>query len=257
MIGCRKGRFLLIFVCIMARHSHWHNIQATKGKADARRAKDFGKLAKAITVAAKEGGGDPSFNFSLRMAMDSARLANVPKENVERAVARGIGEGTNGTQIDTVVYEGFGPGGLAVLIQCLTDNRNRSFSEVRTVVQKNGGTLGTQGSVMWMFEKKGVIVIHDRSQIVDMDGFELSVIEAGADDIRQMHDGLEIVTHATALKNVSDPIGSLGFSVDEASLVYLAKEPVDVSDEDARLMGDLIEKLEALDDVDTVYTNER
>jgi len=247
---------LLIFVRIMARHSHWHNIQATKGKADARRAKDFGKLAKAITAAAKEGGGDPSFNFSLRMAMDSARLANVPKDNIDRAVARGTGEGAEGSQIESVVYEGFGPGGLAVLIQCLTDNRNRSFSEVRTVVEKNGGTLGAQGSVMWMFEKKGVVVIHDRSKILEPERFELAVIDAGADDLRELYESLEIVTQATALKNVLDTIGSLGLFADEASLVYLAKDPVAVSDVDAELMGKFIQKLEELDDVDTIYTNE-
>lgn len=241
----------------MARHSHFHNIQLTKGKADAKRAKTFVKHVKSITAAAKEGGGDPTFNVSLRVAVDAARRANMPKENIERAIARGIGSADGGEQIEEVIYEGFGSGGIAFLVVCLTDNRNRSVTEVRTTIQKNGGTIAGQGSVAWMFEKKGVIVIEDVSQIKDRDGFELAVIDAGAEDLEEHAGAMQIVTPVSAFKAVFDAIDQLGIKPDSGSLSYLPKDPVEVSEADAELMESLVNKLEALDDVDTVYTNEQ
>ncbi|HCU32015.1 TPA: YebC/PmpR family DNA-binding transcriptional regulator, partial [Candidatus Uhrbacteria bacterium] len=140
----------------MSGHSHFHNIQTVKGKADAVRGKVFSKLAKNITIAAKDGGGDPSFNFKLRVAIDAAKAVNMPKDNIERAVNRGVGGGED-TVLEEVVYEGFGPGGVAILVQCLTDNRNRTAADIKTQVSKAGGNIGAPGSVMWMFEKKGVV----------------------------------------------------------------------------------------------------
>lgn len=241
----------------MARHSHWHNVQVTKGKADAKRAKTFAKHAKTITTAAKDGGADPTFNVSLRVAVDAARAANMPKDNIDRAIARGTGEGGEGVAIEEVVYEGFGPGGLAILVQCLTDNRNRSVSEVRTVMMKNGGTMANAGSVMWMFEKKGVVVVADRSFISDRDAFELTVIDAGADDVREVGEALEIITPVTAFKSVYDAVEGFGLKPDAATLAYVPKDSVAISETDSDLMQHLIEKLEALDDVDVVSTNER
>ena len=241
----------------MARHSHFHNIQLTKGKADAKRAKTFVKHVKSITAAAKEGGGDVAFNVSLRVAVDAARAANMPKENIERAIARGVGNTEGGEQIEEVIYEGFGPGGIAFLVVCLTDNRNRSVTEVRTTIQKNGGNVAGQGSVAWMFEKKGVIVIEDAGQIKDRDGFELAVIDVGAEDLEEQAGAIQIITPVSSFKAVFDATDKLGIKPDAGSLAYLAKDPVEVSEEDAELMQTLVTKLEALDDVDTVYTNEQ
>lgn len=240
----------------MARHSHWHNIQATKGKADAKRAKNFAKLSKSITVAAKEGGGDPTFNIALRVAIDAARSANMPKDNIERAVARGTGEGDTSNQIEEVMYEGFGPGGSALLVQCLTDNRNRSVSEVRTVMMKNGGTMAGQGSVSWMFEYKGIVLIEDVSQVQDKETFELSVIDAGAEDIQEYNGTLEIVTPPTQLKSVIDAVEDQGVSISKAALHFVAKDSITLNAEDCEILSDLIDKLEELDDVDTIFTNE-
>ncbi len=169
----------------MARHSHWHNIQLKKGKTDAKRANIFAKLAKNITVAAKDGGGDPAFNFKLRMAVDAAKSVSLPRENIERAIQRGTGGGEGGV-LEEVIYEGFGPGGVAFLVVCLTDNRNRTVAEVKTAAAKNGGTIGAVGSVMWMFEKKGIVSFENTSSVKDRDAFELAMIEAGADDVRSV-----------------------------------------------------------------------
>lgn len=142
----------------MSGHSKWHNIAKKKGAADSQRAVQFAKLAKLISVAARDGGGDPLFNFALRMAIDSAKSINMPKDNIERAIKNGTGESGGGI-IEENLYEGFGLGGSALLIKSLTDNRNRAISEIRTIINKNGGTIGGQGSVAWMFEKKGVVTI--------------------------------------------------------------------------------------------------
>lgn len=228
----------------MARHSHWHNIQLKKGKADARRAGAFSKLAKNITVAAREGGSDPSFNFKLRMAVDAAKAVSMPKDNIDRAIQRGAGGGEGGS-IEEVVYEGFGPGGVAVLVVCLTDNRNRTVSEVKLAASKAGGSIGASGSVMWMFEKKGVV----RARIVD----EMSLIEAGAEDIVPLDDLTEIVCEVKDLQKVASAAGG----VENAAIEYVAKNRTVVSDSETKETLDaFVEALENLDDVDAVFTNE-
>ena len=205
----------------MSGHSKWHNIQKKKGLIDAKRGQVFTKLAKSITIAAKDGGGaDMNFNFQLRVAVDAAKSANMPKDNIERAIKRGTGEGSDGGVIEEIIYEGYGPGGSALLIQCLTDNRNRSNAEVRTVMKKNGGNPGEQGSVMWMFDQKGVIVIN---ATID-DALELALIDAGAEDIKQIDEVVEVVTEVRELKNVLDVIKGLELNIEGAGLEYLAKE---------------------------------
>ncbi|MBI2473216.1 YebC/PmpR family DNA-binding transcriptional regulator [Candidatus Uhrbacteria bacterium] len=240
----------------MARHSHWHNIQLTKGKADAKRAQSFAKLAKSLTAAAKEGGSDPAFNVSLRMAMDAARAANMPKDNIDRAIACATGEGAEGVSIEEILYEGFGPGGSALLIQCLTDNRNRSVTEVRTIMNKNGGTMASPGSVKWLFEKKGVVIIQDIFLIPDREAFELALIEAGAEDFIQVNFGLEIRTPLTDFKSVLDTLETFGIYPGVAAIEHLAKDPVELAKGDRELLHRLVDKLEELDDVETVFTNE-
>jgi len=240
----------------MSGHSHSHNIQDVKGKADAIRANTFSKVAKGITVAAKDGGADSSFNFKLRMAIDAAKAVNMPKDNIERAIARGAGGG-EGSNIDEVIYEGFAPGGVAILVQCLTDNRNRTVAEVKNIVSKAGGTIGVGGSVMWMFEKKGMVNLVDVSLIKDRDVFEMNIIEAGADDIVSVDGGLQIVCEVKDLKKVLDAVESFGLKGDSAGIEYLAKTTTKVEDSEIeKQIEDLIEKLEDNEDVEAVFTNE-
>jgi YebC/PmpR family DNA-binding regulatory protein len=239
----------------MARHSHWHNIQLKKGKADAKRAGAFAKIAKNITVAAKDGGGDPAFNFKLRVAVDAAKAVSMPKDNIQRAIDRGTGGG-EGAQLEEVVYEGFAPGGVAMLVVCLTDNRNRSVAEVKTAASKNGGSIGAAGSVMWMFEKKGIVVIADATQINDRDAFELGVIDAGAEDVRSSDEAVEIVCAVKDLQKVVEAIEKLGVKADGASIEYMAKNTVAVEEANRQALDACIEAIEDLDDVDAVYTNE-
>ncbi len=233
----------------MSGHSKWHSIQKKKGAADAKRGQIFTKLAKAITVAVRTGGGgDPEFNFQLRVAIDSAKAANMPKDNIERAVARGAGEGEGAGSIEEVIYEGFGPGGVALLIKCLTDNRNRSIADVRTVMNKKGGNLAGQGAVMWMFDLRGVILVAGELD----DELELALIEAGAMDVQVSEEGIEIVTNASDLQNVLDAIGH---PCEHAELAYLAKESVKLTGSDQESLMVLMDALDELEDVDTVYLN--
>lgn len=227
----------------MSGHSHWHNIQLKKGKSDARRAGAFSKLVKNITVAAREG-GDPTFNFKLRMAVDAAKGMSVPKENIDRAIARGSGNGEDGV-IEEVVYEGFAPGGVAMLVVCLTDNRNRSVAEVKTAASKHGGVIGVSGSVMWMFEKKGIV----RSSKAD----EMALIDAGAEDIASTDDGMfEIVCEVRDLQKVAAAAGK----IEGAQIAYVAKTTTDVDEAKRAELDAFLEIMEDLDDVDAVYTNE-
>jgi len=240
----------------MARHSHWHNIQLTKGKADAKRAQMFSKFAKGITLAAKEGGADPSFNFKLRVAIDAAKAVNMPKDNIERAIARGAGGG-EGVTLEEVVYEGFAPGGVAILVQCLTDNRHRTVAEVKNIVSKHGGSIGASGSVMWMFEKKGVVGLSDAGLIKDREAFELAMIEAGADDIQWVHDGVQVICSAADLKKTMEAWEMIGVKANGAGLEYIAKNTVTIEDlAVAGQVSELVEALEENDDVNAVFTNE-
>lgn len=241
----------------MARHSHWHNIQLKKGKADARRAKTFAKLAKNITVAAREGGGDPAFNFKLRVAVDAAKTISVPKDNIDRAIARGLGEGGE-VALEEVVYEGFGPGGVAFLVACVTDNRNRTVADVKMVASKNGGTIGVAGSVMWMFEKKGVLTFLDPATIPDRDAIELALIEAGADDFLPVGtDGVQATCDIKDLKRLAEAAEQGNWKPDGTGIEYVAKTTVAVEDPTVRAeLEKLVEALEQNDDVDAVYTND-
>lgn len=228
----------------MSGHSHWHNIQLKKGKSDAKRAGVFSKLVKNITVAAREG-ADPTFNFKLRMAVEAAKAVSVPKDNIDRAILRGSGGGEGGA-IEEVVYEGFAPGGVAMLVVCLTDNRNRSVAEVKTAASKNGGSIGVAGSVMWMFEKKGIV----RAESAD----EMALIEAGAEDIARGDDGMrEIVCEVKDLQTVAAAAGK----IEGAQIAYIAKTTVAVEDPATKdALDAFLETMEDLDDVDAVYTNE-
>ena len=239
----------------MSGHSKWHNIQVKKGKADVVRAKVFTKLAKEISVSVKEsGGGDPSSNPRLRSAIAKAKSGSMPKDNIDRAISRGIGGGGEG-ELETMVYEAFGPGGVAFVVTALSDNRNRTAASVRDIFKKSGGAVGASGSVMWMFNHVGVMRVKT-DDIKDRDAFELSVIEAGVEDLREDEELIELIFPVASFGAVSSVAEEIGIKEPESSgFEYLAKETVSVTPEVEEQIRDLIERLEEDDDVQTFYTN--
>ncbi len=235
----------------MAGHSKWANIKHRKAAVDAKRGKIYTKLAREITVAAREGGGDPEFNPRLRTAIEKARKFNMPKENIERAIKRGTGE-IGGAAYEEVTYEGYGPGGVAVIVKCLTDNRNRAASEVRHAFSKHGGNLGTSGCVSWMFERKGVITI---SGDVDEEELMMAAIEAGAEDIKQDEGEFTVYTEPSNLEDVKKSLEESGVKVEEAKIDMIPQNTVRVEGETAMKVLKLLDALEDLDDVQEVYSN--
>jgi YebC/PmpR family DNA-binding regulatory protein len=236
----------------MSGHSKWHSIKHKKAVVDARRGQHFTKLARAITVAAREGGGDPDGNPALALAIQKARDASMPKDNIERAVAKGTGEGVDTDNIETVLYEGYGPGGVALLVEALTDNRNRTGADVRHAFNKHGGSLGEPGSVAYLFDKCGVIVVE--SSRYDEDDL-IVAIDAGAQDIALDEDVYEIVTAPTDLVAVRDALREAGIEFDSAELTQRPKTRVPVSEADAPKLMKLIDALEDSDDVGAVHAN--
>lgn len=239
----------------MSGHSKWSTIKRQKGAADAKRSAIFTKLSKAITVAAKEKGGDPDTNFSLRLAIDKAKAANMPKDNIEKAIKRGTGE-LAGDVIEELYYEGFGPGGIAIIIKSLTDNKNRSAQQIKHVLSKYGGSLGGPSSVMWQFDQKGVIRLSAES-IADknVEELELQIIDLGAQDIIKEKDGWTIHTDMSDLQSVSKGIEDLGIEVDYADLEYVPKEFADTDKQAQEKAEKLFEALDEEEDVDNYYTN--
>jgi YebC/PmpR family DNA-binding regulatory protein len=236
----------------MSGHSKWHSIKHKKAVVDARRGQHFTKLARAITVAAREGGGDPDGNPSLALAIQKARDASMPKDNIERAIAKGTGEGQDTDAIETVLYEGYGPGGVALLVEALTDNRNRTGADVRHAFNKHGGSLGEPGSVAYLFDKCGVITV-DGSRYSEDD--LIVAIDAGAEDIALDDDVFEIVTPATELVAVRDALRDAGIEFDSAELTQRPKSRVPVDEGDAAKLMKLIDALEDSDDVNAVHAN--
>jgi len=236
----------------MSGHSKWSTIKRKKGAEDAKRGKIFTRLAKTITVAAREGGGDPSANSSLRMALDKARAANMPKDNIERAIKKGTGE-LEGGELEEITYEGYAPHGVAMLIQCLTDNRNRALSEVRRVFNKHGGNMAEQGAVGWMFDAKGYITMS--ADGVDSDEIFMVAVDAGADDVEISDDTIEVYTAPDALHAVRTALEEAGFTVDEAELSRFAKNEIELSVKETLSIMSIVEVLEESDDVDRVFTN--
>jgi len=236
----------------MSGHSKWHSIKHKKAVVDARRGQHFTKLARAITVAARESGGDPEGNPALALAIQKARAASMPKENIERAIVKGTGEGLDDDQIETVIYEGYAPGGVALLIEALTDNRNRTGADVRHILSKHGGTLGEPGSVSYLFDKHGVIVV-DGSRYDEDD--LIGAIDAGAQDISLDEDVLEIITEPGDLGSVLDALAQAGVEIESADVTQLPKSRVPVQEREAPKLMKLIDSLEESDDVGAVYAN--
>ena len=239
----------------MSGHSKWHSIRRSKGILDQKRGQLFTKLARDLTIAAREGGsGDPDGNFRLRIAVDKAKASNMPAENIQRAIDRGMGKGGE-AKIEEIYYEGYAPGGIALLIETATDNRNRTNSEVRAALSKAGGNPGEPGSVGWMFESKGLITIDLTAKKLDPDEVMLTAIDAGADDVEVGDDIIEVYTEFQKLAIVREALLAVGMPLSGVEKTMLAKTTIQAEEHDALKAMKLIERLEDLDDVQKVYSN--
>lgn len=236
----------------MSGHSKWSTIKRKKGKADAERGKVFTKLIREISVAAREGGGDPEANPRLRTAIASAKAANMPADNIKRAVQKGTGE-LEGVKYESTNYEGYGPGGVAVLVEVLTDNKNRTVAEVRHVFSRYNGSLGEVGCVGWMFDRKGYIVV-DRDKIGEDELIE-KALDAGAEDVRTSDDTYEIYTEFTELENVRSALEESGIEMVSAEPTMIPQNTIKLEGKHAEQMLKLYEAIEDLDDVSNVYAN--
>jgi YebC/PmpR family DNA-binding regulatory protein len=236
----------------MSGHSKWASIKHKKAVTDARRGAEFTKLARAIQVAAREGGGDPAGNAALANAIQKAKDGGMPKQNIERAIAKGTGADTDADAIENVVYEGYGPGGVAILVEALTDNRNRTGSEVRHAFASSGGSLGEPGSVAWVFEKKGVVLVDAASASED----DLMVaIDAGAEDVATDDDVYEVVTAPADLQAARQALEGAGIPIQSAELTMRPTTRVEVDEQQVSSLMRLIEALEEHDDVNAVHAN--
>ena len=246
---------LLIYrgVSFLSGHSKWANIKHRKAAQDAKRGNLFQKLVKAVIIAAKEGGGDPAMNMRLKAAIDRAKAASVPNDNIIRGIKRGTGE-IEGAQYEEITYEAYGPNGVAILIEVLTDNRNRAASEIRALLTRNGGSLGEAGSVAWMFERKGTIEVSGKD--LDEEALMTAALEAGAEDLEQQDEGFAVYTDPASLPDVRDALEKAGYSIERAETEMVPKNTVQISDpEKARKMLRLMDLLEENDDTQNVYGN--
>jgi YebC/PmpR family DNA-binding regulatory protein len=237
---------------VMSGHSKWASIKHKKAIVDSRRGKQFSKLARAVMVAARDGGGDPVGNPALDLAIRKAREASMPKENIERAIAKGTGEGGEADAIESVLYEGYGPGGVALLVEALTDNRNRTGADVRHAFSKHGGSLGEPGSVAYLFDKKGTIVV-DGTRYSEDD--LMPAVEAGAEDISVDDDVFEVVSAPADFASVRDALEAAGVELESAEMAYRASSVVPVEEGQLGTLMRLIETLEDNDDVEAVHAN--
>lgn len=234
----------------MSGHSKWSTIKHKKAAVDAKRGKIFTRLAKEITIAAREGDANPEFNPALRLAIDKAKKANMPNDNIDRAIKRGTGE-LDGGELFEIVYEGYGPHGVGILIECVTDNKNRAVAEIRHTLNKHGGNMATAGAVSWQFTQKGYFAT---SQKVDQDEFFMLVADAGAEDVQFSDDLAEVFAEKDLFSEVRSAIQDEGIELEEANLIYDPNNPMDLSAGESLQVMKLIEALEELDDVQNVYS---
>jgi len=236
----------------VAGHSKWAQIKRKKAVTDARRGAEWTKLIREVTVAARQGGGSPDFNPRLRLAIDTAKAANMPSENIERAIKKGTGE-LEGVSYEEIAYEGYGPGGVALYIETMTDNPNRTVAGLRHAMSRNFGTMGTSGSVAWQFERKGQVVI--AASATTEDALFEAAIDAGAEDVARHDDEFVVTCSFSDFNAVQEGIKKRGIAVSSAELAWVAKNEVAVSGSDAHKLMRLVEALEELDDVQKVHTN--
>jgi YebC/PmpR family DNA-binding regulatory protein len=235
-------------------HSKWSSIKHRKGAADAKRGKLFSKLSRAIIVAAREGGSDPAGNLALQNAIEKARSYSMPKDNIERAIARGSGADADSAAFETVVYEGYGPSGVALIVEALTDNRNRTAAEVRAAFTKHDGNLGGSGAVMWLFERRGIVLV--TADGTDEDELLLAAADGGADDVSRDGSTFQVTAVPESLTAVREAVEKAGFTIESSELTMVPKTTVEVEDEaSARKILRLIDALEESDDVQDVYAN--
>ncbi|MCL2167278.1 MAG: YebC/PmpR family DNA-binding transcriptional regulator [Clostridiales bacterium] len=239
----------------MSGHSKWSTIKRKKGKADAAKGAVFTKLAREIILAAKVGGGNPEGNFRLRIAIANAKAANMPNDNIKRAIEKGTG-GADGANYEELTYEGYGPGGTAVIVRAMTDNRNRTAGEIRHIFSKNGGNMGESGCVSWMFKEKGVLTIEKESCKLGADDLMLMALELGAEDIEEEEDALEIITAPDAFQAVKEGMEKEGVVFSESEITMLSDNDVVVTDLDqAKYVLRMMDALDEHDDVQNTYTN--
>ncbi len=238
----------------MAGHSKWANIKHKKQKEDRRRAKLFSKLSRRIAVAAREGGGDPEFNPDLRMAIEKAKNNNMPNENIEKAIKRGTGE-LEGVDYESFNYEGYGPGGVALFLEITTDNRNRTASEIRHILSEHGGNLGESGCVAWMFERRGQLILDNSSGEYDLDEVMLDALEAGAEDIQEEEELIQIFTDDKEFIQVKERLEEAGYEFADSDIVMSPNNIVELDGPQAREILRLMEELEDHDDIQEVYAN--
>jgi YebC/PmpR family DNA-binding regulatory protein len=237
----------------MSGHSKWSTIKRKKGAEDKKRGQLFTKLSRAIIVAAREGGGDPDANAALATAVAKARSYSMPKETIERAIQRGAGAGEGSEAFESITYEGYGPEGVAIIVEALSDNRNRTAADVRSIFAKHNSNLGTPGSVAWQFERKGVILVP--AGAADEDDIVLAAADAGAEDVTREGDSWQVTTDAAQLGSVRDALEVTGMAIDSAELTLVPKNTVALEEDSARRLLRLIDALEDNDDVQDVYAN--
>jgi YebC/PmpR family DNA-binding regulatory protein len=236
----------------MSGHSKWSQIKRQKGANDAKRGAVFTKIGREISIAAREGGGDPDANFRLRLVMDKARAVNMPADNIKRAIEKATG-GAGAEQYEEIVYEGYGPGGVAILIETATDNKNRTAADVRAMFAKNGGSLAGAGSVAWQFEPRGVVAVARNGR--NADDIALEAIDLGADDVDTESDPLEVLTDPAHLEKLRRELEATGLKIESSEVTMAPKTPIDVDEHVARQNLRLIDALEELDDVQRVTAN--
>jgi YebC/PmpR family DNA-binding regulatory protein len=236
----------------MSGHSKWSQIKRQKGANDAKRGAVFTKVGREITIAAREGGGDPDANYRLRLAMEKARAVNMPADNIKRAIEKAAG-GAGAEQYEEITYEGYGPGGVAILVEAATDNRNRTAADVRAMFTKNGGSLAGAGAVAWQFEPRGVVAVSRNGK--DADDIALVAIDAGAEDVDTESDPIEVITDPGQLESLRVALEGAGVAVESAEVTMSPKTPIEVDENVARQNLRLIEALEDLDDVQRVSAN--
>lgn len=238
----------------MSRHSKWSKVKQFKGAVDAKRAASFTKLARELTVAARDKGADPAFNFRLRVAIDRAKKASMPKDSIERAIQRGTGEGKEGA-LESLTYEAYAPGGTALIIECLTDNRNRTAGAVKHLLSKYGSSLAASGSVVYLFDRQGVVRVSGGLPEDRRDEIEYALIDAGADEIKTEDSEEIIICDFKELAQVTEAAERQGVSFESAEIEWLPKTSVETNEQEGKQLEDLLNELEALDDVQRVYTN--
>jgi len=245
-----------VIILFMSGHSKWAKIKHSKGAVDAKKSALFTKLAQAVVIAAREGGGDPDANFKLRMAMDRAKKANLPKDNIDRAIKKGTGE-IKGKQIEEITYEAFGPGGTAFVVEVLTDNKNRIATNIRIIFSNHGGNLAGKNSVLWMFNRIGVIRINFDLIKENKEEWELKIIELGAEDFKQEEQELVIYISVDNLRKFKEMIEKEGLEIESAEIEWIAKELVDIDEKKKQKIVAIFEELENNPDVQGYYTNIR